>query len=80
MYSDDDLPLCNSHLHYCCSKEKLDICNFLTFDGIMCLDFNGMKHYWNQDKECFEMCTLHWILQNNVPRTRDIWMVHVLSD
>ena len=80
MYSDIDLPLPNSHLPYCYSKEKLDICNFLTFDGKMHLDGNEMKHYWTGDRECFEMCRLHQGLQNEVPRTRDIWMVHALSD
>ena len=80
VYGDSDLPLCNSRLTYCCSKEKLDIYNFLTFDGVMCLDDNKMNHFWNNDKECFVMCRSHQILQNKVPRTRDIWMVHALSD
>ena len=78
MYSDSDLSLCNSHLPYCYSKEKLDIYNFLAFDGIMHLDDNEMKHVWNVDKECFEMCKSHQILQNKIPRTRYIWMVHAL--
>ena len=77
--SDSDLPLCNSDLPYWYSKEKIDIYRFLTFDGIMLLGDSRMKHYWNEDDECFEMCRLHWILQNKVPRTMDIWMVHVPS-
>ena len=80
MYSNSDLPLCDSHLPYCYSKENLDIHNFLTFDGIVCLDDNEMTHDWNKDKECFEICQLHRILRNKLPRTRDIRMVHALSD
>ena len=80
MYSDSDLPLCNSNPFICCRKEKFDIHNFLAFDGRKCFDDNEAMHQWDEDKERVEMCDVHYSLRNKVPRTGDVWMVYSQTD
>ena len=80
MYSDTDLPLCNSNPFICCRKEKFDIHNFLAFDERKCFDDNEAMHDWDAFEEHVEMCDVHYSLRNEVPRTGDVWMVYVLSN
>ena len=80
MYSGTDLPPCNSNPSICCRKEKVDIHNFLAFDGRKCFDDNEAMHQWSRTKECVEMCDVHNSLRNEVPRTGDFWMVYSQTD
>ena len=80
MYSDSDLPLCNSNPFICCRKEKFDIHNFLAFDGRKCFDYNEAMHQWDEDEERVVMCNVHYSLRNEVPRTGDVWMVYSQTD
>ena len=80
MYSDTDLPLCNSNPFICCRKEKFDIHNFLAFDGRKCFDDNEAMHQWSQRKELVWMCDVHYRLRNEIPRTGNVWMVYSQTD
>ena len=80
MYSDTHLSLCNSNPFICCRKEKFDIHNFLAFDGRKCFDDNEAMHQWDGNEERVEMCDVHYSLQNEIPRTGDVWMVCSQTD
>ena len=80
MYSDSDLPLCNSNPFICCRKEKFVIHDFLAFDGRKCFNDKEAMHLWSEKKERVGMCRVHYCLRNEVPRTGDVWMVNSQTD